>query len=61
MDLVRAFMNDGTAMAASKAMMATTIMISTNVNPFFSFFMSYFLFILYLQPAVPHTAASGRF
>jgi hypothetical protein len=27
-------MNPGTAMAASKAMIATTIMISTRVNPF---------------------------
>src|SRR5260370_2655178 len=31
---LRARMNPGTAMAASKAMIATTIMISTRVNPF---------------------------
>jgi hypothetical protein len=43
MDLVRAFMNDGTAIAASNAMIATTIMISTNVNPFL-FFLIYISF-----------------
>jgi hypothetical protein len=36
-DVLRAFTNDGIAIAASKPMIATTIMISTNVKPVFLF------------------------
>jgi hypothetical protein len=43
-DFVRALMNEGTAMAASNPMIATTIMISTNVKPDLLLF---FIFILH--------------
>jgi hypothetical protein len=45
-DVVRAFTKLGIAIAASKPMIATTIIISTNVKPYFLgliFFIGYFL------------------
>ena len=49
-EVVLALMNDGLAMAASIPMIATTIMISTKVNPYLPLFMLSLLQLFRLSP-----------
>ena len=58
-DFVRAFTNDGIAIAANRPIIATTIMISTSVKPDFLLFcmtalLIAFCFLLYMRALHPH-------